>query len=100
MFKSPSLVIADLNQVVPQITAAIGSDGEALFGTGISLLEQAIDPLPWGESPADPFLTACEILLTRFHAHLLAGNLLIRGGSWQIVPYQNRLYRRAGVPRL
>jgi hypothetical protein len=82
MFESPPIVIAtqDLNQVVPQIAAAIGPDGQALVDTGIALLEQVIDLLPWEESPSDPFLAACQVLLTRFHAHLLAGILLIRGG--------------------
>jgi len=70
----------DLSQAVPQIAAAIGPEGQAFFGTGIELLEQVIDLLPWEQPCAAPFLTACQILLTRFHAHLLAGNLLIRGG--------------------
>ena len=82
MIEAPSLVIAtqDLTQVIPQIGTAIGPDGVMLFTTGLNLLEQAIDLLPWGEPSAPAFLTCCEILLTRFHSHLLAGNLLVRGG--------------------
>jgi hypothetical protein len=82
VFELPSLVIAthDLDQVIPQIAVAIGRDGEALFDSGIGLLEQVIDLLSCEESSAAPFVTACRILLARAHTHLLAGNLLIRGG--------------------
>jgi hypothetical protein len=78
----PSLVIAtqDINQLIPQLGIAIGPDGEALYNAGVELLEQVIDLLPWDEPPSDPFLAACRILLTRLHAHLLAGRLLLRGG--------------------
>ena len=82
MFTPSSLVIAtqDLNRVTGQIATAIGPDGDRLYRTGIGLLEQAIDLLPWDESSGDSFLIACQILLTRFHAHLLSGNLLVRTG--------------------
>ncbi len=82
MFEPPSLVVAthDLSQVIPQIAVAIGRDGEALFGSGIGLLEQVVDLLAREEPFASPFLIACRILLARAHTHLLAGNLLIRGG--------------------
>jgi len=66
--------------VIPQIAVAIGPDGEALFDSGIGLLEQVISRLAGEEPSAGPFVTACSILLARTHTHLLAGNLLIRGG--------------------
>jgi hypothetical protein len=82
MFTPPSLVVAtqDLNQVADQIARALGPEGDKLYFAGVGLLEQAIDLLPWNELSAHSFVMACQILLTRFHAHLLSGNLLVRAG--------------------